>query len=121
MWLQALPRLSADLVGIGSHWAGRKGVLLPSNYCLRVGRGMEETNPQTWRQGISVSTEELADAAGSMAVSWQGKQRQPSQSHQSLLFWVNASKQSERRERKDGGGRHQPAGPLLITLGHIRQ
>lgn len=119
VWLQALPRLSADLVVIGSPWAGQKGVLLPGNYCLGEENG--RNRPQTWRQGIRVSADELADAAGSMAISWQGKQRQPSQSHQSLLFWVNASKQSERRERKDGGGGHQPAGPLLITLGHIRQ
>lgn len=62
------------MVVIGSHWAGQKGVLLLSNYCLGEGREMEETNPQTWRQGIGVSADELADAAGSMAVSWQGKQ-----------------------------------------------
>lgn len=118
MWSRAVPRLSADTVVIGSHQAGQKGVLLHSNYRLGEGGGEEGKNPQTWRQGIRVSVDELADAAGSMAVSWQGKQRQPSRSRQSLFVWVNASKQSEKR---DGGGRQQPAGPRLITSGHIRQ
>lgn len=34
----------------------------------------KEKKTQTWRQGIRVSADELADAAGSMGVSWQGKQ-----------------------------------------------
>jgi len=48
--------------------------------------GKREKKPQTWRQGIRVSADELADAAGSMAVSWQGKQRQPSRSRQSHCY-----------------------------------
>lgn len=57
---------------IGSHQAGQKGVLLCSNYHPVGGKGKRKS--QTWRQGIRVSAVELADAAGSMAVSWQGKQ-----------------------------------------------
>lgn len=65
-----------------------------------------------------MSAAELAEAAGSMALSWQRKQQQPSRSRQSLRAWANASTQSESRA---GGGQQQPAGPLLITSGHIRQ
>lgn len=51
VWLQALPRLSTDVVVIGSHWAGQRGVLLPSNYCLGEGRGMEEKKPPNLEAG----------------------------------------------------------------------
>lgn len=107
VWLQALPRLSPDLVVIEPPWAGQKGVLLPSNYCLGEGRGTEETNPQNWRQGIRVSADELADAAGSVAVSWQGNTA-TALSEPSVTV-VLGCQQPEQEEREERWGREAPA------------
>lgn len=108
MWSPALPRLRADTEVIGrSHHAGQREL----SCAAIIAWGERE---KTWRQGIRVSADELADAAGSMAAAWQGEQQQPSRSHQSLLSWVNA------REEKQGRG-PGPAGPCLITSGHIRE
>lgn len=93
MWSPALPRQRADTVVIGrSHHAGQRELS-----CATITAWGERE--ETWRQGIRVSADELADAAGSMAAPWQGEQQQPAWSHQSLLSWVNASKRSKRRNR----------------------
>lgn len=103
VWSPALPRLRADTEVIGrSHHAGQREL----SCAAIIAWGERE---KTWRQEIRVSADELADAAGSMAAAWQGEQQQPSRSHQSLLSWVNASKQSERRNKGGGPG----------LLGHV--
>lgn len=71
VWSPALPRQRADTVVIGrSHHAGQREL----SCATIIAWGERE---ETWRQGIRVSADELADAAGSMAVSWQESSNSP--------------------------------------------